>query len=114
MSPVPTATPAARSSREKPASRPTNPASRVARPAVASATGGDLLQVGADQLQVVALLDPRAERVRRGRRREVIAAPLAAQEVQGPGPVDRLGHPRRLGQVQLAQAVDRRYPLAGP
>src|SRR5215467_11522584 len=93
MSPEPTAMPATRSSRQKATSRLVNE----------SGTGRDRGEVVLDQFEVVALFHHRAEGVGRGSRVKV----GLAKEAERPGPVDRLGHARRLGQVKLAQPVDR-------
>src|SRR5580693_417369 len=65
-SPVPTVSPAARSSREKPTSSPANgarpPGCGTPGPP-ASGTGGDLGQIAPYQVEVVAVLDDRAQRV---------------------------------------------------
>src|SRR5271165_6508544 len=99
-SPEPTASPAARSSPAKRTSRPVNRS---------SGTGGDLLQVVADHLEVVQVLDHGTERVL-----GVAGAQVRlAEEVEGPGPVDGFRHPRRLGQVELAEPVDGGDNLAG-
>src|SRR5215469_5335392 len=105
MSPEPTATPAARSSRPKSVSRPT----KGDADAVRSATGSDLVERGRDEFEVIAFLDDGAQGVRGGGRVEV----GGAQEVQDSRPVDRLGDPRRLGEVKLAQPIDRRHHLPG-
>src|SRR3984885_6632826 len=107
MSPDPITSPAERSSREKPTSV-LRIGGRYAARVAGSATGRDLCQVVAHELEVVAFLDHRAERVVRVRLVK-IGRP---KKVQGPDPVDGLGYPRRLGQVELAQPVDRRDHLA--
>src|SRR5580700_6699678 len=102
MSPEPTGSPAARSSRANRTSTPTSGACRmVAAPSggaasgtgACSGTGGDLRQVVAHHVQVVAFLHHRADGVLRGPGVQV----GLAEEVQGADPVDRLGHPGRLG-----------------
>src|SRR5580658_5813491 len=107
MSPEPTFSPAVRSSREKPTSVLTIGA-RYAAPG-GSATGRDLCQVVAHQIEVVAFLHHGTERVLGIRLVQV----GGAEEVQGLHPVDGLGDPGRLGQVELAQPIDRRDHLAG-
>src|SRR5271165_6695460 len=72
-------------------------------------TGGDLLQVVADHLEVISVLDHGAERVLRVGGVQV----RLPEEVEGPGPVDGFRHPRRLGQVELAEPVDGGDDLAG-
>src|SRR6266568_7660536 len=106
MSPDPTARPAPRSSRPKLASKPTIAACPVpacpvpacpvpARSALACpvlaclGTGGDVREVLADELEVVTLLHHGAEGVAGDHRVQV----RFAEEVQGPGPVDRLRDP---------------------
>src|SRR5215469_15943799 len=84
-SPVPTVSPAPRSSRAK----PTSTSVKGSR----SGTRGDLFQAVADQVEIVAVLDDRAQRVA-SRLRCQIRLP---KEPQGADPVDRLGDPRRLG-----------------
>src|SRR5215470_6762631 len=101
MSPVPTASPAARSSREKFSMTETSGAG--------SGTGSDLFDVVPHQVQVVAFLDHGAERVIGGLEVE----PGRAEEVERAHPVDRLGDPGRLGEVKLPQAVDGRHDLSG-
>src|SRR3569833_2429611 len=94
-SPEPTGIPEARRSRAKPTSDPTNAGS--------SGTEGDPFEVVVDHVEVVALLDDGAERVlaRAGGQLE------HTEHVARPYPVDGLGDARRLGQVHLAQPVDR-------
>src|ERR1700683_5215756 len=99
MSPDPIASPAERSSREKPTSV-LRIGGRYAACVAGSATGRDLCQVAAHQLEVVAFLDHRAERVVRIRLIKV----GGPEKVQGADPVDGLGDPGRLGQVQLPHA----------
>src|ERR1700733_5890770 len=97
-SPDPTARPAARNSPAKLTSRPVKSGGASG----AAGTGDDLGQVVADDLEVVAVLDYRAQRVRRVRHVQV----RLAEHVETPGPVDGLGDAGRLGQVELAQPLD--------
>src|ERR1700722_9035776 len=94
-SPEPPGTPAGRSARPNPTSTPAN--------AVCSATGGELLELVEHQIEVVLVLDDGADGVGRGTGAEV----GLAQEPERGAPVDRLGHSRRLGQIELAQPVHR-------
>src|SRR5579859_7268351 len=99
-SPEPTASPARRSSWQNRTSTPVMPG---------SGTGGDLLQVVPDQVEVVMVLHHGAEGVLGKLRAEF----GAAEQVQGAGPVDGLGHAGRLGEVELAQPMHRGDHLAG-
>src|SRR5580704_11079637 len=96
-SPEPTASPAARNS----------PANATSSPVNGSGTGGDLLQVVQDHLEIVPVLDHGAQRV------ASVGQVRFAEEVQGAGPVDGLGHARRLGQVELAEPLHCGDDLAG-
>src|SRR5216683_4295021 len=117
MSPEPTASPAARSSLPNLTSKRTirsrsatgGLSHRRSQPPEVSATGGDVREVVADKLEVVALLHDRAQRVA-GRR---LAEVGLAEEMQSPGPVDRLGDTGWLGEVQLAEPVHGRNHLTG-
>src|SRR5262245_7275896 len=104
-SPVPTATPAERSSWPKSTSDP----AREAGPCSGSGTGDDLLQALPHQIEVVPLLDDRAQGVLR--RLDVEIA--LAENVQRHHPVERLGDAGRLGEVQVTKPVHRRDHLAG-
>src|SRR5215469_7318426 len=102
ISPVPTASPAARSSRAKSTSTPTIGAS--------SGTGRDLFQVVPRHVEVVAFLHHGTERVLRQLGVQ-LGRSGPAEEVEGARPVDRLGDAGRLGQVELTQPVDGGYHL---
>src|SRR5450755_4909918 len=100
-SPEPTASPAERSTAAKSTSTPTKGA--------CSGTGCDLFQVVPDHVEVVAFLHHRAEGVL-----GVLRAKVGlAEEVENANPVDGLRDPGRLGEVQLAQPVDRGHHRAG-
>src|SRR5260370_21626173 len=121
MSPEPTASPAERSSDAKSTSTLTKPvrskegSSRaggskpVRSKPVRSGTGGDLLQIVPHHIEVVAFLQHGAQGVLGDLRAEI----RFAEEVEGAYPVDRLGDPGWLGQVQFAQPVDGLDHLAG-
>src|SRR6202161_3007880 len=104
MSPEPTASPAARSS---PANLTSSPVNGTRSSSGAGGTGGDLLQVVQDHLEIVPVLDHGAQRV------ACVGQVPLAEEIQGAGPVDGLGHAGRLGQVELAQPLDGGDHLAG-
>src|ERR1700730_8810730 len=106
MSPEPTARPAERSSDAKSTSTLTKP---VRSKAVRSGTGGDLLQIVPHHIEVVAFLHHGAQGVLGDLRAEI----RFAEEVEGAYPVDRLGDPGWLGEVQFAQPVDGLDHLAG-
>src|SRR5215469_1119463 len=107
MSPVPTVSPAARSSREKSTSIAANGACPAA--VASSATGRDLREVVTHDVEVVSILDDGAEGVVRGLRRQV----ALAKERQGTHPVDGLSHAWGLGQLKLTQPMHRGDDLAG-
>src|SRR6266851_739058 len=121
MSPEPTASPAERSSDAKSTSTLTKPVrskegrSRAVRSKpvrskpVRSGTGGDLLQIVPHHIEVVAFLHHGAQGVLGDLRAEI----RFAEEVEGAYPVDRLGDPGWLGEVQFAQPVDGLDHLAG-
>src|ERR1700680_2461733 len=116
MSPEPTASPAVRSSDAKSTSTLTKPVRSVAVRSVAvrsvavrSGTGGDLLQIVPHHIEGVAFLHHGAQGVLGDLRAEI----RFAEEVEGAYPVDRLGDPGWLGEVQFAQAVDGLDHLAG-
>src|SRR5215472_10023585 len=100
-SPVPTLSPAPRSSRAKPTSTSVN--------GTRSSTRRDLLQAVADQVEIVAVLDDRAQRVVRS-----LGCQLRLpKKSQGTNPVDGLRDPWRLRQVELAQPVHGAHNLPG-
>src|SRR6266851_5403230 len=106
MSPEPTASPAERSSDAKSTSTLTKP---VRSKPVRSGTGGDLLQVVPHHIEVVAFLHHGAQGVLGDLRAQI----RFAEEIEGAYPVDRLGDPGWLGEVQFAQPVDGLDHLAG-
>src|SRR5580658_542457 len=103
-SPEPTASPAARNS---PANVTSSPVNGTRSSSGAAGTGGDLLQVVQDHLEIVPVLDHGTQRVPR------VGQVRFAQEVQSAGPVDGLGHARRLGQVELPEPLDGGDDLTG-
>src|SRR5215472_16721654 len=100
-SPVPTLSPAPRSSRAKPTSTSVN--------GTRSSTRRDLLQAVPDQVEIVAVLDDRAERVVRS----LWCQLRLPQESQGADPVDGLCDSWRLRQVELAQPVHGAHNFPG-
>src|SRR3984885_5105590 len=104
MSPEPTASPAARSS---PANATSSSVNGTASSSGAAGTGGDLLQIVQDHLEIVPVLDHGAQRV------PGVGQVRFAEEVQGAGPVDGLGHTWWLGQVELAEPLHGGDDLAG-
>src|SRR6202049_1885834 len=116
MSPEPTASPAVRSSDAKSNSTLTKPvrsgavrSGAVRSGAVRSGTGGDLLQIVPHHIEVVAFLHHGAQGVLGDLRAEI----RFAEEVEGAHPVDRLGDPGWLGEVEFAKPVDGFDHLAG-
>src|SRR3954462_13442053 len=74
-----------------------------------SGTGDDLLQVVPNEFEVVAILHDRSQRVVHG---AAVQFGLAEHLERG-DPVERFCDTRRLGQIELAQPVDRGHQLAG-
>src|SRR5690349_10091295 len=132
MSPGPTARPRPRSARPNPTRTGTIPFIGTPRSPVCCESGriwpgfatnrrsrvgwgvcgsrrGDLVEVLAGELEVLPLLEHGTEREVGGVGRQV----LLTEQVERARPVDRLRDAGRLGQLQLAQAVDRGDHAAG-
>src|ERR687897_2312406 len=114
--PVPTGSPAARSSRPNPAS-----AGRTwVTPSSPSGIGEDPAEVAPDAYEIVVVLDDGPER----HVDHVVLEASRAEEGEGPRPLDGLGDTGPLHEIDLANALDRcRHPagelggggrLAGP